>query len=223
MARLLLVVGLLLAVTAPLRAEQYWVAYEGNDFPENEGWTRIVANGGAVRTVVDGVLTLDGRASALIADACQMSRPVDPSNGEMFVMQWRLRVDSVSAREDPTIAVFSDDGMSVAFEFAESYLISVFEPVRQVEFEPFVWHEFELNSTDMRRYTLSMDGVPILEGECVQVITTSEVGWGDSVVGTASLSRWDYVRFGVVPEPATAIACAGGLVLLGGTRGRVTA
>ena len=44
--RPLIMFGLLLsyACADAANAEQCWIAYEGNDFPENEGWRRIYGN-----------------------------------------------------------------------------------------------------------------------------------------------------------------------------------
>jgi hypothetical protein len=198
-------------------AEEYWIAYEGNDFPENEGWTREYGDenghgqGGAERWLEDGALVLDGRRHPAIYDGYVMSRPIDPAPAEVFIMAWRLKVEEVSAYEDPTVVVFSDESWAVGFEFSETYLNSGFEPGVSVDFEPGVFHDFELRSSDMRAYALAIDGSVALNGQFVEVITASEVAWGDGVVGSASLSRWDYFRFGVVPEPGILSMLALGL------------
>jgi len=71
-------------------AEPYWVAYEGNDFPENEGWGRRWGNwdgefegDGAVRTVADGVLTIDSMYDEGVYDYAYVERPgaTDPGPG----------------------------------------------------------------------------------------------------------------------------------------------
>ena len=40
MKHLVLLLFVAAAVAKPAMAEQYWVAWEGNDYPENEGWER---------------------------------------------------------------------------------------------------------------------------------------------------------------------------------------
>jgi hypothetical protein len=72
-------------------------------------------------------------------------------------------------------------------------------------FEPGVFHRFELRSWDMRSFELSIDDTLALAGDLVHVITASKVTWGDGAVGSASLSHWDYYRFGVVPEANSAV------------------
>ena len=44
------ILAVLLGVAAGAAwAEPYWIAYEGNDFPENEGWVRYATNPPAQR------------------------------------------------------------------------------------------------------------------------------------------------------------------------------
>lgn len=209
MRMLLFVLAALGVLAGTAGAEPYWIAYEGNDFPENEGWERtfcdpngVVGQGGAIRTIEDGALVLDSLQSVMIVDFYNWSRPIDPGPGELFILRWRLKVDEVSAREDPSVVVFSDDFQAVGFEFSESYLISVFEPGVSVSFEPGVFHSFEFRSWDMTDYELWIDGLLAETGTFYDVFESSRISWGDGVQGTASVARWDYVGFGVVPEPA---------------------
>lgn len=95
--------GLLLAVSVA-RGEPYWVSYDGNDFPENEGWTRSTSAGGAERWIEDGEFVLDGRDDISIGDSYSMRRSIDPESGELFIMRLRLKVDElVSGPWDPDI------------------------------------------------------------------------------------------------------------------------
>ena len=88
--------GLALALTASAAAEPYWITYEGNDYPENVGWERVWGNwdgpyqgDGAVRTLEDGVLTLDTLYDDGVVDFYKIERPgaIDPGPGELFVME----------------------------------------------------------------------------------------------------------------------------------------
>ena len=92
-----------------VRGEQYWVAYEENDFPENEGWTRVMSDGGADRALDTGDFVVDSRRSVAIVDYYSVERDIDPAAGDVFMMEWGLTVSQVSAREDPTVVVFSDN------------------------------------------------------------------------------------------------------------------
>lgn len=189
-------------------ADTYWVTYEGNDFPENEGWTRSYGAGGADRWIDDGVLVLDGRADIGIYDSYSMLRPVDPEPGELFIVRWRLKIQDLSGWADPAVGVFSDESWSVAFTFSESQVINLDDPDMSATFEPGVFHCFELRSWDMRSFELRIDNTVALAGDFVHVITASKVTWGDGAVGSASLSQWDYYSFGVVPEANSAVGFA---------------
>ena len=211
MLRMLMFLAAVSYATAGIAAaEPYWVAYEGNDFPENEGWERVfcdadgtVGQGGAVRTIEDGALVLDSRESVMIVDFYNWSQPIDPDPGETFIMRWRLRVDDIpsSYPRDPVAGVFSGASTAVSFQISEDRIRSTFESGNEATFVPNVFHTFEFTSVDMVSYELLIDGVVRLSGAFEAVHETSRVGWGDGIQGGRSLTTWDYFEFGVVPEP----------------------
>ena len=185
-------------------AEPYWIAYEGDDFPENEGWVRSTVGTPPERWLEDGSLFIDSRAHLLASDnyTVYFDGGLDPEPGEMFVMRWRLNVHEVAPWEDPGVYVVSDDLWTVLFVFGDGYVSSTHEYNVTADFEPGVFHEFELRSDDMRSYELHIDGNLALEGAFFEGFFSSCAGWGDVVRGGVSLAEWDYLRFGVVPEPA---------------------
>jgi hypothetical protein len=202
----------LCAFPASATAEPYWITYEGNDFPENEGWERVfcdpngvVGQGGAIRTIEDGALVLDSRESTRIVDFYDWSCPIDPGSGETFVMRWRLLVDEVPSTYpyDLTVGVFSDQFSAVFFALGVNEMKSIFEPELQVQYEAHVFHTFELQSLDMVSYSLWIDDELSLTGQFESVFQASRVSWGDGAQGASSLSHWDFLEFGVVPEPST--------------------
>ncbi len=205
-----LMVSALLATVAS--ADEYWITYEGNDFPENEGWQRI-SYGQPERWIEDGCLVIDSRGSVSWVEFYQlnMGGNLDPGPGELFVMQWRLRIDEAYGA-DITVGVFSDDKWAAAFQLDADTISSVFELDTSAPFLPDVFHEFELRSSDMRSYDLYIDDDLAIEGSFWLSLTDSLVGWGDDVQGAASLSRWDCFRFGVVPEPSSALLFTLGLL-----------
>ena len=81
-----------------------------------------------------------------------------------------------------------------------SEIESTFESGVSASFEPGVAHTFDFRSGDMRTYVLAIDGVPAISGNFWLSLTPSRALWGDMVGGGGSLARWDYFRFGVVPE-----------------------
>jgi hypothetical protein len=207
--QLTLTLATLLAATAGALATPYWVDWE-DGWPEAQGWTRDILGGGDVRTLADGMMTLDGLNSppGFVWDAYEQFRPgaIDPGPGETFVMQWRMRVDGVTnGNWDPGVFVYSDEWWALSFEFSMGELWSTYEgPFARVPFSAGVFHEYEVRSSDMRTYDLFIDGSLARGGAFVHNIPPgSFVGWGD-VTGSSSLSVWDTFRYGVVPEPGGA-------------------
>lgn len=54
---------LTLAGTCAAMGDEYWIAYEGNDYPENEGWVRWASEPPAKRWIENGSLFIDTRAT----------------------------------------------------------------------------------------------------------------------------------------------------------------
>ncbi len=217
--RRLATLGILLCnLTGAARAEQFWVAWEGNDFPENEGWERVhYGDDGppAIRSLSNGVMTLDGLASTRIVDAYRMYRPINPQAGEEFVIHWRLQIDEVGNQNypyDPGLSIYSDDGWDVLLVMGVDEVHSVLEQA-DFGFEAGVFHDWTFRTKDMRSYTLSVDRSVVYTGVFTQSGPVEwRLSWGDIVAGSNSLSDWDYFRFGIVPEPTSCISL---LALLG--------
>ena len=194
-------------------AEPYWIAYEGNDLPENEGWTRNWGdwggqyNGdGAIRTVEDGILTTDSLFDAGVYDYAFVDRPgqVDPDPGETFVMEWRVLVEETSGEPawDTVISVTSNYAWNLGFGMYPDAIISSYEDVT-IPIEPGVFHEYRAVSVDMLAYELYIDGTLALTGSFWDGLGEGSFGWGDSGQGVASRVQWDYCRVGVIPEPSS--------------------
>jgi hypothetical protein len=197
-------------------ADQYWVAYEGNDFPESEGRERHVYGGGAERYLQNGVLVLDGRASIAIADFYHQSLPSDPGPGETFQASWSLLVSDVTGYADPAVLVGSHGHGSVLLRYSEDRVYSALEGFH-IEFAPGVVHQYLLTSTTMLSYNFYIDGTLACAGSFLGPMGASQVEWGDATQGASSLSQWDFFRFGIVPEPARGLtAGAIGLVCMRG-------
>lgn len=206
---LMLVCAALGAWSSTAGAEPYWVSYDGTDFPENQGWTRLSGAGGADRWIEDGTLALDGRANFMIYDAYTMTRMIDPEPGELFIMRVRIKVDDIASGPwDPAFFATSDDSWSVGFALSKTRIFNVDDLSMSATFEPGVYHTYELRSWDMRNYELRIDGGVAITGPFTHIISSSRISWGDEVEGAASLSHWDYFEFGVVPEPGGAAGLA---------------
>jgi len=187
-------------------AEQFWIAYEGNDFPENEGWTRLTGAGGANRWIEDGALVIDSLHDVHIYDVALMEHWMDPDPGELFVAEWRLLVEAGSDYRDP--------GVAIARSFSPGFVEFLFGPETAwnaldnicFDIEPGVFHTYRFESADMVGFDFFIDNQLVQEGTFQDAASNqSFIDFGDLLDGRASLSRWDYVRFGVVPEPSSAL------------------
>lgn len=201
----LLSVGALSAAATP-----YWIAYEGDAYPEDCGWTRVYGDengpqqGGAERSLADGILTLDGLRSDQIFDGYEIQRAIDPGPGETFVAEWRVCVDPQSDPRDVTVVIARDSPPGYAsFRLGPSALWIRGDDVT-IDLAPNVFHKFSFSSLDMQQYRLVIDeSVEYLSSFQSYTILTSFVAFGDGVQGQRSLASWDYFRFGAVPEPST--------------------
>ena len=210
------------------QAEQYWITYEGNDLPENEGWQRNWGNDdgahegeGAIRTLEDGILTMDSMYDLRVYDyACHyLYGEVDPNPGELFVAEWRVMVDeTIGDGYDAKVGISSDDDWQLGIALFPDHIISKFEDDVEIPIEPGVFHEYRILSWNMLTYDLYIDGDLAHQGTFWHGSLASKFGWGDCVSGAASLAHWDYVRFGVVPEPSSALMLMTACVCAGGRR-----
>jgi hypothetical protein len=205
-------IGLAL-VASSASAEPYWIAYEGNDFPENVGWDRHWGvhgppgdpNSVPQRSIEDGVFVLDTTSDIWMYDYYQIHRAIDPEPGELFVAEWRVAVDDLLVYWDPGIVIARDDPPGhVSLKFGISSLLIRTE---DVEFQIGEGsHSFRFESFDMIEFDVYVDGELLHHGVFEsESLLQSYVGFGNGTAGASSLSRWDYLRFGVVPEPSTAL------------------
>jgi len=184
------------------------VTWEGDTYPEDDGWERTVYGGGAERWFEDGSLVLDGLASTDIADFYRNQRSIAPDPGELFIVEWRLRVDEVHGFADPGVSITSEGEAALTLVYTANTIYSLYEGV-WIEFAPGPFHEYSLTSADLVAYALHIDGQLAHTGQFAPTGWESGVAWGDYGQGARSLAAWDYVRFGVVPEPAAGLLFGG--------------
>jgi len=200
--------------SVPAFGSPFWIAWEGDDWPESVGYTRSWGNwdgphqGGAIRTLENGVLTYDSLYDPGVWDSYYMENlPLTVGPGEMAVMEWRLKVDQSYSGGDPGVALGSEDGWMLGLAYAEDHIISDFENYLEIPFTPYVWHDFRVLSPDLRVYDLFIDGALVHQGTFGLTFPGSIVGFGDVSQNffSGSLHSWDYYRVGViVPEPGAA-------------------
>ena len=199
------------ALPAQATATPYWIAYEANDFPENEGWTRIRADengygqGGADRRIENGVLILDSLRDPLIWDYYRIDRQIDPEPGEVFIAEWRLRISAGINQEDAGLD-FARDALGILeLMYTVDEMTSRRENWRHA-ITPNVFHTYRIESSDMVHYSLWIDGQYARDGEWDLISWNQSFAlFGDIHRGGVSTSRseWDYFRFGTVPEPSS--------------------
>lgn len=204
-------IGAVVMALVPAGLGEYWINWDGSDWPEAAGYTRFWGNwdgpyqGGAYRTLENGILTYDSLYDPGVYDFYYLQRPgqMDPQPGESLVLEWRLKVDTVNGPDDPGVGLFSDEGWAVGLAYAQDHIRSVFEDYLAILFVPYLWHDHQLSSSDMRSYELRIDGALVRQGAFVHVFTQSQVSFGEGTQGASSLHHWDYFRVGaVVPEPS---------------------
>jgi len=86
---------------APGLGNQFWIDWDGSDWPEAVGYIRSWGNwdgphqGGAYRTLENGVLTYDSLYDPGVWDSYYMEDfgPLELGPGEVAVMEWKLKVD----------------------------------------------------------------------------------------------------------------------------------
>jgi hypothetical protein len=199
---LVAIVGLF-ALASPAMATPWWVSYEGNDYPENEGWERFTLADGAERSLEDGCLVLNSLASWRIVDDYSRNLPSLPAPGETFRAEWRLRVDENEGWCDSGICVqFAGHG-DVFLKYQDDRVFSHGEGEWIAAIVPGVFHQYVITSADLDTYVLYIDGLVAYVGVVSAPSPGSYIGWGDTGTGagTTSLTTWDYVWFGCVPEP----------------------
>jgi len=199
----------------PVLGDTYWIAWEGEGetagLPEQFAWSRNWGNwdgqyqGGAYRTLEDGILTYDSLYDPGVCDFSYMyPGQVDPGPGEMLVMAWRLKVDTVTGwYRDPGVDLTSDSGWAVGFVFGVDHVESAFEDDVIIPTAPGVFHDYELRSSDVMSYELHIDGELARIGSFWEAFPPSYVAWGDFIQGAASRHRWDYFRLAVFVAPQT--------------------
>lgn len=212
--RNLLLCGALCAAlaSASARAEPYWVAYEGDAMPEDVGWTRVWGDevgpyhGGAERSIEDGAFVLDSLASDQIYDYYTIDRSIDPGPGETFVAEWRLAVEGTSGPHPWDVGVYiarDNPPGYVGFTISSDTVRIGSLPEVFVPLPPGGFHTHHIESPDMVHFTYAIDGEQVYSGLFDDItLLNSFVTFGSTSRGaTPSLSRWEYMRFGAIPEP----------------------
>lgn len=203
--RLLWVFGILLVLAVPgaipASGEEWKIEYTAEGFPESQGpWARGIAYGGGVRTLKDGIFTLDTLANVQISDYYRVSLPVgaDPGPGELLELDWVLHVEKTIGPSGAHLAVTGDYGRVISFRHGTDRVTSpIFDPTLDLFVEPGRFHAYRMQTADMLTYYLWVDNVLSHVGQMWQGGPGFYVAWGEGGSAEAGLSHWDYLACGV--------------------------
>jgi hypothetical protein len=194
------------AVTA--QASPWWVSWSGDSgvYPEDAGWTRWSSDPPAGRWFQDGTLFIDSQGALGEYEEYGQERPgqMTLAPGETFHLSWRVKVDEPTGpgQRDAGVWIWSDDQWAVTFLLGVDSVSSGYESGNWTTFAPGVFHDFTFTSADLRTFTLTIDGIPALQGSfCESLFDMPGAGWGDVTTGRG-LSEWASVECGIVPEPS---------------------
>jgi hypothetical protein len=180
----------------------YWLTtYEGNDYPENEGWIWSFNEPFAERWFEGGSFVVDTTGDLRTCDWYEYYTDVPyPEQGQQLIIQWRLKVEEFcGVFSAGGIGIRTWDSWGVGFILRDHTIQSSLEPSVIASFEAGIFHEFEMRSPDMRAYALYIDGELALEGSFIEVTSSNRIFWGESTTAGGSLCRWGYVRVGILP------------------------
>jgi len=227
MRMLLFGVCLLGLVAGSARAEPFYLRYDADVFPEEAGWERHSTDphGEVIRTIEDGVLTIDSSASLLTTDWYLREIPeLELSAGEELRLEWRMRTlmtQTSGFKSDVSMGLTNGYSRYAKFYLAPDF-VSVHEDdadetILIHELAPMEWNTYVLHTGDMQQYQLQVNGDLAICGTfCHQTPAGPHLmAFGDTMYGRSSIAEWDYVKVEVVPEPqALALVLAVGMLTI---------
>jgi hypothetical protein len=189
------------------------VTYEATSFPEDQGWERRDVLFPADRWIEDGwffqhaEIVDPGPPQEVEQDL--YDRSLAPFAGAAtFFVQWRIETDGpregIPAVAPAALSAYGYSGILYHFTIAEDQarFIDSDLSVLLIEIEPGVPHTYylELHGTDS--YVWYIDGTRIDAAEPEGPYPTSDsvIVFGARAAVEASTTRWDYIRFGVIPQ-----------------------
>lgn len=210
MTILLAAVALLGALAMSAAAREWeWSYNPGTRWPEDYGWKLNSQDPPAKRWIEGGQIHFDSRPPYGSWAAYDVEFPhggIHPEHDETFIMRARVKVDYVSKFfGDASMGVWADNRYGDGFLFGVSRVWAG-AGNRSAEIEPYVFHDYELRSRDMRAYDFFIDGKLAWKGNFVYGGGgTPYVGWGDGSTNYG-VSHWDYVSFAMVSDARKSFA-----------------
>ncbi len=194
------------------------IRYEGNVFPEQEGWELILAGTpGAERSLVDGWLVQSvGMPEGWPephGDAEFYRRALGGFAGvDSFFVEWRVWTDNpewlLNLSAVPS-AVSAGGNAAVYHTAMTEERIQLFRrtsiPLVYIPIEPVVPHVYRIELRGADSFVWFIDGRPVEGGVPLFAYpdSTASLIWGTRRSYVDSVTAWDYIRYGVIPADAS--------------------
>jgi len=201
------------------------ITYNGDVFPESVGWERV-GTFDADRSLVDGQLVIDvdlGVWDPLPGGEQDFyKRSIAEFAGEPFFLEWRCVTNAPNTEIGGVGgSAINAWGTGVANHFTITgdrvrLIRDNFLPIVFVDIDPAVSHTYRLEYYRDESYFWYIDGEIVDSGvpEGDFPNPNSRIIWGSSMWQTPSTNQWDYIRYGVIPEPGTLLLLIPGAAFL---------
>ncbi|MHC4063646.1 MAG: hypothetical protein ACYSUI_03990 [Planctomycetota bacterium] len=205
---------LLLAAAGPAFADV--VAFEASSFPEQEGWSRITYCT-PERSIQDGWLhqaVEPGQCgSPPGGDRDLYARSIADFDGApTFFVEWRIEADGDRSElpwgAPAVLSAWSQGPVTYWFAIARDQVEFVqddFVVVLYVDLEPGLPHTLRLELYGARLYVWYID-TEIVHSDVPGALYpsyTPSITWGAQSAYLESNVKWDYIRYGTIPEPGS--------------------
>jgi len=210
------------------------VLYEGDVLPEDAGFTRVtyydperwLDDGWFFQRIDQG----GGSGGPYDGDYDDYRWDIAPFSGSPFFLEWRLLTDAPNSEVDwhhgGAIVVVYGGGVNFHFNMASGLALILRGypyPTLYFDIQPGVPHTYRLEVYGGDYFEFRIDGTVMDSGtpEAPFPNPYAELIFGALYYQSSHTSRWDYVRFGTIPEPGTGMLLLTGAVWLFGRRRRV--
>lgn len=209
------------------------VTYDGDVFPEAAGWERITFLD-CDRTLQDGWFCQScGLAGSPgpIGETDYYQRSLSPFTGnQVFFIEWRVGTNIPSALFEESgvgtvLSAFGRSGTNYHFTMTDTRARLIRDnllPITYVDFDSAVPHTYRLELYADERYEWYVDAQLVDCGlpEGAFPANDSKLIWGARHNVYENDSCWDYISYGLVPEPAAGLLLLIGAAFLAGARRR---
>lgn len=225
---------LMMVLAGPVLANV--ISYEGTSFPEQEGWVRSDRPHLADRWLDDGWFVqyaeiVDPGPPELPEDDFYRWSLGDLAAADAFFVEWCVETDGpregIEGVAPAVLTASGRAGIFYHFTIADDQMrfIDSDSFILWVDIAPDMPHTYRLELLGEETYAWYLDGQLLHSGIPAGPYPTadSRIGFGGRAAGGSITVRWDYIRFGVVPEPATGLCLILGAIPIlarGHRRGR---